>query len=134
MVMVGTNDVAVLRSFYEEGLGWTPWAPPSPMSVMYKTGTAVIVFLDAAYLAAESGVEAVRLPKSLWALFVPSREEVDSLFAKALAAGAKVTSAVRDRDGGLYSGYFADPEDNGWEIVWSPHMPIAEDGSLALGG
>jgi hypothetical protein len=68
------------------------------------------------------------------AVFVASKEEVDTTFDRAVKAGARVTSAVRDRDQGLYTGYFADPESNVWEVVWSPHMPLAADGSLTLPG
>jgi predicted lactoylglutathione lyase len=132
--MVGADDIASLRKFYEEGLGWSTWGPPpSPASVMYKVGHSVLVFMPTAYLAAESGIAATAAPKSLWAVFVASKTEVDTLYARAVAAGARITSAVRDRDGGLYSGYFADPEGNGWEIVWSPHMPLDAQGALTLG-
>jgi len=134
MIMVGAKDISCLRRFYEDGLGWTPWAPASGASVMYLVGHSVLVFLDENYLATESGLPAVAGPKSLWALFVESKEKVDADFARALAAGAIVTSPVRDRDGGLYSGYFADPEGNGWELVWSPHMPLDDNGALTLGG
>jgi uncharacterized protein len=134
MVMVGAADIARLRFFYEDGLGWTPWGPSSAMSVMYKTGTAVFVFLNAGYLAKESGLPVAASPKSIWAIFVASKAEVDRNFARAVAASATITSPVRDRDGGLYSGYFADPEGNGWEIVWSPHMPLGDDGALTLPG
>lgn len=134
MVMVPTRDIAAIRQFYEVGLGWSTWGPQSPISVMYRAGTAVIVFLDAAYLAKESGIEASNGPKSIWAVFLNDKSGVDPMMARAVAAGATVTSPVRDRDGGLYSGYFTDPEGNGWEIVWSPHMPVGGDGGLTLGG
>jgi predicted lactoylglutathione lyase len=134
MVMVGAKHVADLRTFYESGLGWTPWMPASDMSVAYKVGTSILIFLDAGYLAQESGMSAVDAPKSLWATFVPSKGDVDSVFERATQAGATITSPVRDRDQGLYSGYFADPEGNGWEIVWSPHMPLGADGGLTLPG
>lgn len=134
MIMVSANDIAALRNFYEAGLGWTPWMPASDSSVMYKVGTSILVFLNAAYLAHESGIEAVATPKSVWAVFVESKDEVVAAFDRAVKAGATVTSALRDRDGGLYSGYFADPEGNGWEVVWSPHMPVGADGSLTLPG
>jgi hypothetical protein len=32
----------------------------------------------------------------------------------------------------LYTGYFADPESNSWEVVWSPHMPLDADGALTF--
>jgi uncharacterized protein len=132
--MLGAADITSVRKFYEDGLGWSTWGPPpSPASVMYKVGHSVMVFMPAGYLAAESGIPAASTPKSLWAIFVGSKAEVDSTFARATEAGAKITSPVRDRDGGLYSGYFADPEGNGWEIVWSPHMPLDADGALTLG-
>ncbi|MFZ4687975.1 MAG: VOC family protein [Polymorphobacter sp.] len=134
MIMVGATDIATLRHFYEAGLGWTPWGPTSPMSVMYKLGTAVLVFLNKGYLASESGQQVADTPRSIWAIFVEDKAAVDAQFATAAAAGATITSPVRNRDGGLYSGYFADPEGNGWELVWSPHMPVAADGSLSLPG
>ena len=133
MVMVSARDLAALRAFYEDGLGWSTWGSESPASIMYKVGTAVLVFLNADYLAAESGIEAVATPKSVWAIFVESKAEVESVFERAVSAGARITSPIRDRDGGLYSGYFTDPEGNGWEVVWSPHMPLDEDGALTLG-
>ena len=134
MIMTGAKDVPALRTFYEAGLGWTPWGQASDTLAMYKLGTAILVFLPAAYLAAESGMSETDRPKALNAIFVHAKEDVDRDFAQAVAAGATVTSPVRDRDGGLYSGYFADPEGNGWEIVWSPNMPLGPDGGLTLGG
>ena len=67
-------------------------------------------------------------------MFVESKAKVDEIYKRALAAGAKPTSGVRDRDGGLYTGYFADPEGNSWEVVWSPHMSLDADGALTLSG
>jgi predicted lactoylglutathione lyase len=134
MIMVSAKDVPALRRFYEDGLGWTPWMPPTPLSIMYQVGTSILVFLDADYLARESGIPAVSTPKGLWAIFTRTKEEVGALFDRAIAAGATVTSPIRDRDGGLWSGYFTDPEGNGWEVVWSPHMTPTDDGGLTRPG
>jgi predicted lactoylglutathione lyase len=134
MIMVGASDIASLRQFYEQGLGWPLWMPASEGSAAYKVGTSVLIFVSSAYLAKESGIPAVETPKSLFAIFVASKDEVHAAFDRAVAAGAAVTSPIRDRDQGLYSGYFSDPEGNSWEVVWSPHMPLADDGSLALPG
>jgi uncharacterized protein len=134
MIMVSAKDVPALRRFYEDGLGWTPWMPPTPLSIMYEVGTSILVFLDADYLARESGIPAVSTPKGLWAIFTRTKDEVGALFDRAIAAGATVTSPIRDRDGGLWSGYFTDPEGNGWEVVWSPHMTPTDDGGLTRPG
>lgn len=132
MIMRGARDLAGLRRFYEQGLGWTVWQDPSAVAVMYKVGTSVLVFLDAEYLAKESGVP-IGPSGVAMAVFVGSKARVDEVYAQALAAGAVATSPVRDRDLGLYSGYFTDPEGNPWEVVWSPHMPLDAEGALTLG-
>jgi catechol 2,3-dioxygenase-like lactoylglutathione lyase family enzyme len=132
MIMTAAQDIAKLRAFYEEGLGWTPWVPGG--GAMYKVGHSVVVFLPAAYLAAERGEAVSEGGKTSLAVFVESKAKVDEIFQRALAAGAKQTSGVRDRDGGLYTGYFADPEGNSWEVVWSPHMPLDAEGALTLPG
>ena len=52
---------------------------------------------------------------------VRSREEVDTILAKAKASGAPVTE-VHDRPWGIYSGYFRDPDGHLWEVIHSPNM------------
>jgi catechol 2,3-dioxygenase-like lactoylglutathione lyase family enzyme len=133
MIMTGAQDIAKLKAFYEEGLGWTPWGPPGG-GAMYKVGHSVIVFLPAAYLAHERGQPVSDGNRTSLAVFVESKAKVDEVFSRAIAAGATETSGVRERDGGLYTGYFADPEGNSWEVVWSPHMPLDADGALTLPG
>jgi predicted lactoylglutathione lyase len=132
MHMVPAADVAALRAFYVDGLGWSTWGPEMPGSFMLRAGTAVIVFLNRDYLAAESGIDVSATPRAINAVFVADKADVDAQIAGALAAGATLTSPIRDRDGGLYSGYFTDPEGNGWEIVWSPVMRPGADGGLTL--
>ncbi|MEQ8744722.1 VOC family protein [Parasphingorhabdus sp.] len=132
MIMVPATDLANLRTFYLDRLGWKSWGPDMPGSFMLRAGTAVIVFVPRDYLAAESGIDLSATPRAINAIFVETKADVDTQFAFAIAAGATVTSPVRDRDGGLYSGYFSDPEGNGWEIVWSPVMRPDADGGLVI--
>lgn len=127
MIMVPANDAPALRKFYQEGLGWTPWAGGG-----FKVGTSVLVFVNAKYLSQESGLSAPAAPKAIMAVFVVSQVEVDRQMSRVVQAGGKIVSPVRDRDGGLYSGYFTDPEGNAWEIVWSPTMPLDAEGSLTV--
>jgi len=134
MIMIGATDIASLRTFYEDGLGWVAWRTGGSGSVMYKVGQSNLVFLDAHTLAGERGDALSPGSKSTLATFVGSRADVDRAIERALIAGATLTSPARNRDGGLYSGYFADPEGNSWEVVWSPGMPLAADGSLTANG
>jgi predicted lactoylglutathione lyase len=132
MLMVPTVDMDKLRAFYVNGLGWTTWGPEMPGSFMLRAGTVVIVFVPRDYLAAESGIDLSATSRALNAVFVAEQGDVDAQMARAVTAGAKLTSPVRARDGGLYSGYFTDPEGNGWEIAWSPLMRPGADGGLDL--
>jgi len=121
MIMIGAANIATLSRFYEDGLGWTPWRKGGSGSMMYKVGDSVLVFIDRSYLAAERGEPMAAGSKQSLAVFVESRGEVDAAMAKALDAGATLTSAARPRDGDMYSGYFNDPEGNSWEVVFAPH-------------
>lgn len=50
---------------------------------------------------------------------VATRADVDSLLARAEAAGATVTPP-HDRPWGIYSGYFRDPDGHLWEVIHNP--------------
>jgi uncharacterized protein len=122
MIMIGAANIATLSRFYEDGLGWTAWRKGGSGSTMYKVGDSVLVFIDRSYLAAERGEPVTSGSKQSLAVFVESRGEVDVAMAKALDAGATLTSAARPRDGDMYSGYFNDPEGNSWEVVCAPRF------------
>jgi hypothetical protein len=57
---------------------------------------------------------------------VNSKEEVDAVMKQAKEAGAKLVKSAGDTFWGGYSGYFQDPDDHLWEIVWNPEMKIEE--------
>jgi catechol 2,3-dioxygenase-like lactoylglutathione lyase family enzyme len=120
MIMIGTANIAALSQFYEDGLGWRVWRKGGSGSTMYKVGDALLVFIDQSYLARERGEPMATGSKQSLAVFVESRDEVDLTLARALHAGATLTSAARPRDGDMYSGYFNDPEGNSWEVVFAP--------------
>jgi uncharacterized protein len=53
---------------------------------------------------------------------VSSKEEVDAVMAQAQGAGAKIVKGAHDTFWGGYAGYFQDPDQHLWEIVWNPHL------------
>jgi catechol 2,3-dioxygenase-like lactoylglutathione lyase family enzyme len=53
---------------------------------------------------------------------VEGKAEVDSLLARAEAAGATLTDRAHDRPWGIYSGYFRDPDGHLWEVLWNPRL------------
>lgn len=53
---------------------------------------------------------------------VASRAEVDAVMEQARKAGAVMVKSAQETFWGGYSGYFQDPDQHLWEIVWNPQM------------
>ncbi len=51
---------------------------------------------------------------------VTSKEEVDTVMVQAKAAGARIVKTARGTFWGGYAGYFQDPDQHLWEVVWNP--------------
>jgi uncharacterized protein len=63
-----------------------------------------------------------------------TRDEVDTAFAAAIAAGATAITEPVDRVWGGRSGYWADPEGNRWEVAWAPGMEFDARGAVTRFG
>ena len=57
---------------------------------------------------------------------VSSKKEVDVVMEQARRAGARIIKPAQDTFWGGYAGYFQDPDDHLWEVVWNPQMEITE--------
>ena len=51
-----------------------------------------------------------------------SKAEVDAVMARAAAAGAVIVKPPQETFWGGYAGYFKDPDEHLWEVVWNPHI------------
>ena len=51
-----------------------------------------------------------------------SVEEVDQVMAQAEAAGARIVKPAEHTFWGGYAGYFQDPDDHLWEVLWNPDL------------
>ena len=49
-----------------------------------------------------------------------SRGEVDAMMEEAKRAGAVIVKTAQDTFWGGYAGYFQDPDQHLWEVVWNP--------------
>ena len=55
---------------------------------------------------------------------VSSTTEVDAVMAEAEVAGAKIVKAAHETFWGGYAGYFQDPDQHLWEVVWNPQLQV----------
>ena len=124
-VTLAVRDVARARSFYVDGLCWTPDLDIPGEVLMLRVGRHLMLSLwnRKAFEAEVGAVASDGVPPITLAHNVATREEVDDVLACARRAGASLVTAATDRDWGGYSGYFADPDGFRWEVAWNP-QPI----------
>ena len=126
IITFGVNDLPRSVEFYRDGLG-LPLVDENTESIaFFRTEGTWLALYPRAALAADVGVDTegsgfsgVTLAHNVW-----SREEVDTMLAVAVSAGAKLVKPAEDVFWGGYSGYFSDPDGYLWEIAWNPHFWI----------
>lgn len=121
VVTLGARDVASLRDFYS-GLGWEAVVGLDDFAA-FRTSGLVFTLYALEKLADDARAEATppgEGMRSNLAINVDSREQVDAVIAAAEQAGARIAKPPEDAEWGGRSGYFADPEDNYWEVAWVP--------------
>jgi uncharacterized glyoxalase superfamily protein PhnB len=57
---------------------------------------------------------------------VASVEEVDAVMEQAKKAGAVIVKSAQQTFWGGYAGYFQDPDQHLWEVVWNPQFEIID--------
>jgi len=134
LVTLGAVDLPRLRSFYE-ALGWVPRPGSNDEFTSFLLGGVLLALYPRTLLQAEAAPELAPPPPGTWngvtlAMNVDTREQVDEVFALAVKAGAAAVAPPQDRDWGGCSAYFADPEDNRWEIAWAPWVRFSEAGAV----
>ena len=135
LVTLGVSDVERAAAFYER-LGWTRSSASVPGEVaFFPTNGAVVALWSAASLATDANLP-VEPPPAFrgvaLAVNLASEAEVDAALAAAGAAGATVLKPGTRAEWGGYSGYFADPDGNAWEVAFNPGWPLDDEGRPVL--
>ena len=134
VITLAVEDLERALAFYRDALGLPTKGVVATDLIDHKTGAAgtIVIFkLDGglmlslyprAELAKDAAVPAGPPQSGEFSLghIVATRDDVDTLLARAKAAGAPVTE-VHDRPWGIYSGYFRDPDGHLWEIIHNPN-------------
>lgn len=118
-VTLAVQDLPRARSFYVEGLGWTPSFENDQVVMMPVGPNVVLSLLGADAFADEIGPTTLGTGIAPFTLAhnVASRDGVASVLASAEAAGGSIVQPGTDRDWGGHSGYFADPDGTRWEVA-----------------
>lgn len=136
VITLGVDDLTRSLRFYRDGLGLET---DGVIGTEFEYGA--VVFFDL-----EGGLKLALYPrKSLAHDFtlplappsatelsighnVESKEAVDAVMEQASRCGAVVVKPAQDTFWGGYGGYFLDPDQHLWEIVWNPQW-LVEDPS-----
>lgn len=134
VITIGVNDLKKSLKFYRDGLGL-----PTQGIIGAEFEHGAVAFFDL-----QNGLKLALWPRSSIAHDskiplkspsateftighnVGSKKEVDAVMEQAKRAGAKIIKPAEDTFWGGYSGYFQDPDDHLWEVVWNPEWEIKE--------
>lgn len=133
LVTLGVTDLARSRAFYER-LGWRRSVREAEGVAFFQMGGIALSLYPRDALAGDAGVSPDGSGFAGFALAhnVRTRDEVDSVLAEAVAAGATSLRPAADAFWGGYSGCFADPDGFVWEIAWNPGFAVDGEGAIRL--
>ncbi|MCQ4201903.1 VOC family protein [Streptomyces coelicoflavus] len=120
-VNLATNDLDVSKKFFA-GLGWelnAQFSDDSTASFPVSDTIVVMAHTPQKYLqfTKKEIADSTKTSEVLIALSAESREKVDELVEKAVAAGGSITGETQDH-GFMYGRAFDDPDGHTFEVVW----------------
>ena len=134
IVTLGVRDMPAMRAFYRS-LGWREEGDSDSHS-MFHTGGGVLALFPYDELAADASVQISDdigdYRGFTLAINLESREDVDTAFEALRDLGVRITKEPVATEWGGYSGYFADPEGNLWEIAWGSFYSIDDRGGMIM--
>jgi catechol 2,3-dioxygenase-like lactoylglutathione lyase family enzyme len=134
VITLAVDDLEKSLVFYRDGLGLST---EGIIGQEFEHGAVVFFELNAglklALWSRDNLAHDTNLPRAARSATefslghnVNSKQEVDAVMAQAKRAGAKIVKEAGDTFWGGYAGYFQDPDDHLWEVVWNPQFVIDE--------
>lgn len=134
VITIGVDDLERSLRFYQEGLGLKT---EGIIGKEFEHGAVAFFDLQAGLklaiwprqsLAHDSGLAQGQSSATELSLGhnVSSRSEVDAVMEQARNAGAQIVKPAQETFWGGYAGYFQDPDQHLWEIVWNPQWKIPD--------
>lgn len=132
VITIGVDDLERSLAFYRDGLGLPT---QGIFGTEFEYGAVAFFNLNAGVILAiwprSSIARDTNLPLSLPSPTeltlghnVASMAEVDAVMEQARKAGAVIVKPAQQTFWGGYAGYFQDPDQHLWEIVWNPQFDI----------
>jgi catechol 2,3-dioxygenase-like lactoylglutathione lyase family enzyme len=134
VITIGVDDLGRSLTFYRDGLGFPT---QGIFGTEFEYGAVAFFNLNAGVILAiwprSSIARDTNLPLGLPSPTeltlghnVASVEEVDAVMEQAKKAGAVIIKSAQQTFWGGYAGYFQDPDQHLWEVVWNPQFEIID--------
>ena len=128
VITLGVDDLEKSLAFYQGGLGLQT---DGIIGKEFEFGAVVFIDLQPGLklalwprtsFAHDSGLALGKPSATELSLGhnVSSKAEVDAVMAQAKQAGAVIVKEAQPTFWGGYAGYFQDPDQHVWEVVWNP--------------
>ena len=128
VITLGVDNLAASLEFYRNGLGF-----PTEGIIGKEFEHGAVAFFDLrnglkfaiferSNIARDAGIAQTRRSPTEFTIGhnVTSEAEVDAVMAQAIGAGARPVKPAQKTFWGGYAGYFQDPDDHLWEVVFNP--------------
>ena len=134
VITLGVDDLEKSLRFYRDGLGFKT---EGIIGKEFEQGAVAFFDLQAGLklaiwprksLSHDSGLPLTNPNPVEFSLGhnVSSKAEVDAVMEQAKKAGAIIVKPAQETFWGGYAGYFQDPDQHLWEVVWNPQWVIQE--------
>ncbi len=128
VLTLGVNDLEASLRFYRDGLGFPT---EGIIGQEFEYGAVVFIQLQPGLrlalwprksIAHDTGLPlgASNATEMTLGHNVASKADVDAVMTRARTAGARIVKPAQDTFWGGYAGYFQDPDEHIWEVVWNP--------------
>ncbi len=134
IVTLGVSDLERSREFYSQTLGWKPSSASGDGITFFQAGGVVLALFPREELAKDALVSSDGKGFAGFSLAynAQSEAEVDEIIHDLKTKRVKILKEPQKVFWGGYSSYFADPDDNCWEVAYNPFFPFDANGNLKL--
>ncbi|GGE80275.1 VOC family protein [Priestia taiwanensis] len=133
LVTIGAYNLPELRKFYQS-LGWKETEFSSDKYAAFKTAGIMLTLFPIEELAKDAGVPLAQDKETFrgvtFAINVDKIEQVDMIIEEVRQGGGKILREPSDAFWGGRTSYFADLENNLWEVAWNPDSIFDERGAM----
>jgi catechol 2,3-dioxygenase-like lactoylglutathione lyase family enzyme len=131
IVTIAVDDLDRAAGFYE-AMGLTRHRIKDGVA-FFQMGGIILALFPRTEAEKDAGVPFGDGPSRVYLAYnTRSDDEVGAVLALAEKSGGRIVKPAGRAFWGGWYGYFADPEDNLWEVAHNPQFPIDETGNIRL--